>query len=403
MLYLRTGGNGSGKTLLSLKDIRALQLETNRPVCFNIRPADDPNNPDKPYCNLKPETIAEFGWKPFRFEDWQAQEDGTIFLIDECHNDMPKRPNGSKPPAHIGMLAEHRARGFDFFLLTQHPSNFDTFVQKLVQAPGWHQHIKRLAGALPVANVIQWDAVNLQCEKAGSGKSGEVKTRPYPKEVYNWYNSSVLHTGKTRIPKAAIILVLCLFAVPFLLWSGFGSMSKKKEAEAVASAQLKASSVDDSSSKIKPVTAAEYVASFEPRIPGLAITAPRYDQVQKVTQAPKPAACIDGIRPGSNGVRSCECWTQQATVLPVPEPLCRQIAKGGYFDDTLPVPQTNVQQPKLPSPMATPAPIASAEPEGLTVLASSGHGVRDSAYLAERNAATISMEEKAKQAKTSTN
>jgi zona occludens toxin len=176
MLYLRTGGNGSGKTLLTLKDVRELQLQTKRPVCYNLRPADHPTKPNTPYCNLKPEVIEEFGWKGIHFKDWEAQESGTIFVIDECHYDMPKGGT-AKPPQHIERLTEHRSRGFDFFLLTQHPSNIDVFVRKLVQAPGWHQHIKRLAGALAVANVVQWDAVNLQCEQAGSGKSGEVKTR----------------------------------------------------------------------------------------------------------------------------------------------------------------------------------------------------------------------------------
>lgn len=391
MIYLRTGGNGSGKTLLTLKDVRALQLETGRPVCINIRPATDKDNPNKPYCNLNPEVIADFGWTPFRFPDWQAQADGTIFLIDECHYDLPLRAGSASPPPYIQRLTEHRSRGFDFFLLTQHPSNFDGFVRKLVQAPGWHQHIKRLGGALPVANVIQWDAVNTNCEKAGSGKSGEVSTRPYPTEVYKWYKSAVLHTGKKRIPKMVYVLGACVVLVPLLFWLAVGSLTKKEDAPAkTGAATVFAAGQGMSQPGAKVMTASEYVASYEPRVPGLALTAPRYDAVQQVTQAPKPAACIDGVRPGT-GVRSCLCWTQQATALPVPEDLCRQIAKGGYFDDTLPVQQQGQQMP--PQPLARAQPI-STQPDGVTQLASTGYGLRDSGRIAQRNAETLSIAEK---------
>jgi zona occludens toxin len=81
MLYLRTGANGSCKTLFTLWDVRKLQLETNRPVCINGR------------FKIKPEKLAEFGWRVIEFKDWEDQPDGTIFLIDECHNDMPLRSN----------------------------------------------------------------------------------------------------------------------------------------------------------------------------------------------------------------------------------------------------------------------------------------------------------------------
>lgn len=162
MLYLRTGSNGSCKTLFTLADVRALQVKSGRPVAWNGR------------FKLKPEKETEFGWKRIDFKDWQAEPDGTIFLIDECHNDMPKRSAGSAVPEPIRMLAEHRARGFDFYLLTQHPMNIDEFVRRLVGAPGWHQHLKRIFGGSNGTRVLQWDAVNPQCEKDGSGRNAQI-------------------------------------------------------------------------------------------------------------------------------------------------------------------------------------------------------------------------------------
>jgi len=303
MFYLRTGGNGSGKTLLTLQDVRELQLETNRPVCFNLRPADHPEKPNTPYCNLKPEIIKQFGWTGIHFEDWESQAPGTIFLIDECHYDLPKRGTG-KPATHIERLTEHRALGFDFFLLTQHPSNIDVFVRKLVQAPGWHQHIKRLAGALPVANVIQWDAVNLACEQAGSGKSGEVKTRPYPKAVYSWYDSAQLHTGKVRIPKAVFVLVACVVAIPLLFIRGITGVAKREDAEKSSSAVVASGTARTRDVLPRFQSPGDYVSAYAPRVEGLMHTAPAYDGMTSPRRVPVPAACISS---SSGCPRSIRC------------------------------------------------------------------------------------------------
>ena len=35
-------------------------------------------------------SVKIFGWKQIDFKDWQTVPDGAIFLIDECHNDMPR-------------------------------------------------------------------------------------------------------------------------------------------------------------------------------------------------------------------------------------------------------------------------------------------------------------------------
>lgn len=341
MLYLRTGGNGSGKTLFTLEDVRKLQLETGRPVCINIRPANDPEKPNKPYCNLKQSTIEEFGWKLIRFEDWEKQDKGTIFLIDECHYDLPMRPASSKVPPHIARLTEHRSSGFDFFLLTQHPKNIDSFVRNLVQAPGWHQHVKRLAGAAPLSNFVQWDAVNLQCEQFGSGKNAQIKTRPFPKEVYGWYDSAYIHTGKVRIPKQLIIFVVCLIGAPTLLYMGFskatGGVGGAKSTDlSTKSAPGQASGSTSSSGK--PKTAAEYVVSYTPRIGTFMHTAPAYDGLTAPKRVPVPAACIEMPSKG------CKCYTQDATPYPADLAMCRDLVAHGAFLAFQPEGENRMQQ-----------------------------------------------------------
>ena len=104
MLYWVTGSNGTGKTLNTLKWVRDLQKKyPERKVFYNGR------------FKLKPEKEIEFGWEKFDFKDWENKPDGSIFLVDEAHNDLPVRPAAQKPPEYIAKLAEHRIRGFDFF------------------------------------------------------------------------------------------------------------------------------------------------------------------------------------------------------------------------------------------------------------------------------------------------
>jgi zona occludens toxin len=364
MLYLRTGANGSCKTLFTLKDVRELQLATGRPVAWNGR------------FKLKPEKELEFGWKKIEFKDWQAEQDGTIFLIDECHNDMPLRPNSAAVPEQIRMLAEHRARGFDFFLLTQHPANIDNFVRKLIGSPGWHQHLKRVFGASTATRVLQWDAVNMNCEKDGSGKAAQISTRTQPKEVYGWYDSAMLHTGKRKIPmKFWVLLIAPVLAIAAGWYASTRLMSMGKGQDpAAASAGAGAVAggpVSGGGDRQRPMTQAEYIASYQPRIGGLMHSAPAYDKLTEPRRVPVPAACIEVTRELVNGgAVGCRCYTQDATPYPVDLAMCRQLVAQGAFlafqpeGDRRPSEQP---QARLPAPENH-----FAAPSGLSVIDAGG-------------------------------
>lgn len=313
MLHLTTGGNGAGKTLFTLKEVRERQLKENRPVFHNGR--------------FK--LTADFGWKEIDFKDWQDCPDGSIFMIDECHNDMPVRRSGSDVPDAIKMLAEHRRRGMDFYLITQHPGNIDLFVRRLISSPGWHRHLKRTFGAQLVSQ-LEWSAVNIDCEKPGSGASGTVTTRPFPTEVYTWYESAMLHTGKKKVPFQVWLLGAIAVALPvlgYMAWTTVGKTSINKAGTAASASPAASAATGTAQAPANRVqTPAEYVASFVARVPGLPHTAPRYDDVTKPTTAPIPSACI------ATKTR-CECYTQQGTKLQTPADLCRQFVANGYFQD----------------------------------------------------------------------
>lgn len=319
MLYLVTGANGAGKTLNTLKWVREQSVKENRPVCHNGR-----------FDAVEGGELQS--WKKVDFKDWQSEPDGTIFLIDECHNDLPIRPNGSTPPDHVRMLAEHRKRGFDFYLVTQHPQNIDIFVRRLIGPPGWHRHLKRTFGA-DLVSVLEWSAVNGQCEKEGSGTTGTVTMQAFPKEVYTWYRSASLNTGKKRIPKAVWMLGACAVLVPLLGYYAFSKVysnvtKQAKPATDVVATQFGAivpNHLQSASTKSK-LTAEEYIKERVARVSDFAHTAPLYDDVTRPTEAPYPAACVQMGK-------TCKCYTQQATLLQVSGTVCLQIVAQGFFMD----------------------------------------------------------------------
>ena len=102
MFYLVTGGVGTGKTLFTLDWVRKLQKETGRPVCYCL------DGRGETVLRLKGEAL-EFGWKEIDFATWENQEDGTIFILDECHELLPvmlppyssPRPSRNKPPGPL--------------------------------------------------------------------------------------------------------------------------------------------------------------------------------------------------------------------------------------------------------------------------------------------------------------
>lgn len=320
MLYLTTGANGSCKTLLTLPLVRDLQVKEGRPVCTNGR-----------FELLR----DDFGWKVIDAQKWQDEPDGTIFLFDECHNDFPVRGKGDVP-GYVAALAEHRRRGFDFFLITQHPMNIDAFVRRLIGTPGWHRHLKR-SPVGDLVSVVTWSAVNTQCEKAGSGSSGEVKMVPMPKEVYSWYRSASLHTAKPRIPKAVYVLGGAVVLVPALVWLAWSKLAAWGErAQARTSVTAAGPAGAASSARVaggRPVvrTVRDWVAEHRARVEGLAYTAPRYDAITAPVRAPVIVGCWSQ---GGDGW----CISQQGTRLDVPAQVRDAFIQRGHFLDFDPGP-----------------------------------------------------------------
>ena len=390
MLYLTTGGMGAGKTLYTLSWVRALQLATDRPVAIH-QVHDKREDKMKPRITLQGEALS-WGWKVIDFENWADEPDGTIFIIDECHEVMPTRGATAKAPSpHIQDLASHRHRGFDFYLITQHPKNMDSFVRRLIADPGWHRHIKRRRGA-DFASVLEWPNVTEKCESNTAGKTATVTSGRYPKEVFDWYVSASIHTAKFRFPKQLYFIIAAIVLVPLLIGGAVYYLKNVRGSVDTASAkpsglmpslnlgsqQVAAGQTGDK----RPLTNAEYAEQFMPRLPGLPHTAPRYDELTNPMRAPYPAACMH-----SKKRDECKCFTQDATPLDVPMKLCLQIVKDGIFldwkDPAANRSQALFEDPK-PAPDVAHAPPAS---PSRSMDGSAGYTER----LAARNAAVSSV------------
>jgi zona occludens toxin len=179
-----------------------------------------------------------------------------------------------------------------------------------------------------MVSVLEWSAVNPNCEKDGSGKTGTVTMQAFPKEVYGWYKSASLHTGKKKLPAKLWVFLACVLLIPLLIWFASSKLLAKTEAKVQAKtaseAQAQANAMPQQvAAKLTPD---QYIQERSPRLKDFPHTAPAYDEVTKPTVAPYPAACI------TMG-KTCKCYTQQATLLQVSGPVCLQIVAQGFFVD----------------------------------------------------------------------
>lgn len=333
MITLSTGLPGNGKTLFMLWYIQAKAKKENREVYYhNVK-------------NLNTDAVGP--WMEFDPENWMDLPHGSIILIDECQEVFPRKPNGAVLPGFYSELAKHRHKGFDIFLVTQHPTLIDNFVRRLV---GQHFHSVRKFG-LQRSTVYEWSACQPAPETVASHKSAVVLKWKYPKEVFGWYKSAEVHTVKRSIPAKLVLAILFVFSVigvgVFVMHRYKHRYDKPEVAAASAGARPGAAGgvVGSAPGVVAPAGAvpdpsADPVADLKryaweqtPRVTGLPQTAPKYDELTKPTRVPVPAMCVQIGTPGVGHEVRCKCYTQQATPMNVEFGMCMEFARNGVFRD----------------------------------------------------------------------
>lgn len=312
MIYLITGLPGNGKTLYSLWHIRERAKKENRQVYISGVP-----NLAIPDWNQIDEEQAK---------DWHSLPDGSIIVIDEAQRIFRPRAGRGEPPPHVANLETHRHKGFDIYLITQHPSLIDQNVRRL---SGTHRHIQRTFG-LSRAVIHEWGEVHLDCELRRTDSSKTVWN--YPKDVYSLYKSAELHTHKAQLPKQVWYIVICvaiLVALSVFLYQRISARASGDAPGTENKAPAKSPASDltaKSSGRDEPLTTDEYIAALTPRIPNLPHTAPRYDKITEATDAPYPVGCF------TVGDK-CKCVTQQGTPFKTTPDICQNFVRNGFFKD----------------------------------------------------------------------
>lgn len=309
MIYLTTGLPGAGKTLYTIAVVKELAEKENRPVF---------------YSGIQDLALP---WTSIEADKWMDCSDGAIIVIDECQRIFRPRGNGSKVPEYVSALETHRHRGFDIFLVTQHPMLVDSNVRRLTER---HSHISRRFG-LQRTTVLQFESCKDQ-PLAQMAQAQRLEWK-YPKEVFSFYKSAEAHTVKRRIPMQYYLIGIVPLLVIASLWyfiqrhysSGKLVIPGTDHLVAESAATSTAPKPGTTNDKPKALTTSDYVAAYTPRLDGLAYTAPIYDEVTKPQEAPVPVACIESKSKG------CRCYSQQGTRLDMPDSICVQIVQKGFF------------------------------------------------------------------------
>lgn len=320
MIELITGLPGNAKTLHAIGYVKAWAERESRPVF---------------YSGIKDCKVP--GWVELDPVKWMDCPQGSIIFIDEAQKTFRNRSIGSNPPLHVTELEEHRHRGVDFVMITQHPSLVDPAVRKLTQT---HKHLVRIFG-MEASTVHKWTAVKDNPEKPASRRDSEKTKWVFDKSLYSLYHSADQHTFKRQIP----MRLKLLFFVPVLLVAAayfvYTKVSPKKSG-AVSSVATSAPSPRQVTPALSSATpqhldpladAREYVYRETPRVVGLQHTAPKYDELTKPTRVPVPAACIQVGSLQSEKGASCKCYSQQGTPMNVEISMCMGFARNGYFQE----------------------------------------------------------------------
>lgn len=312
MLYLITGQPGNGKTLYTLGLVEQFRKDE--------AAAGRPGRPV--YQSGIPELTLD--WLPLDDpKEWPKLPDGSIVVIDECQRVFPPRKVGAEVPPHVREFETHRHRGFDVFLITQHPQLLDIAVRKLT---GRHYHLRRTFGQ-EVSTVYQWEEATDPNER-GKRNTALTSRFKFPRERFTWYKSAEVHTVQKKLPwKPISVLVGSLLAIAGLAWFAWARLMG--EPEAVAS--------DAAPDQLE--VAHEFVAHWEasamvPRVPLWPWSAPYYDHVAKVVNAPAITGCMS-MKIGSR--IDCTCNDNQGAVVDVATHDCLAFIRRGRFDPTQPV------------------------------------------------------------------
>lgn len=311
MIKVLTGLPGAGKTLRMIALIDEA-IKAGRPVyVYGV------------------EGLQPGGWEVLDDPNrWQDLPDGSAVFIDEAQKVWPSRRAGDPIPP-VSALSEHRHRGFDFTLTTQHPTMLDSYVRKLV---GEHQHVVRIFGG-KAARLFIWQEMHDDPQSLATRDRSVSTVWRYPVALFQRYKSASLHTVKARIPARLLAIPFLVAIAGFLAWTGVDAISSIGEDSKLLRGEVGptpparqgplASHLSGTAPAGVPAQLLPYVDRMRPEVKALPWTAPAYADRAPVSEP--DVYCI-------STPNSCTCLTEQGTRLAVDAPTCRYIARHGVYN-----------------------------------------------------------------------
>lgn len=320
MIYLVTGVPGAGKTLNTIKWI-------NEDSQFRGR--------DIYYHRVKELTLPWSELTEDQVKDWESLPDGSVIFVDEAQYSFPKSNSRGEAPEYIRNLTEHRHRGFDFILVTQHPSLINVDLRRLVQS---HVHYHRSLG-LSFTKKFSWERFVTDPTNKTDQAEASVTRVKFDKEYFGCYKSAEVHTAKPRIPfrvwsSLAIIFGVIILSIMFFFKKKADYLGPQEPVNQSASLesqpdQALSGSSFDSDSDEDYLTKEEWAEKYTPRFSDIPWSAPAYDEAIEVKSVPRPQCMMWESGPK---IGECTCYTQQATKLNISYDACVNYVKYRYFD-----------------------------------------------------------------------
>ena len=343
MFVLRTGLQGNGKTLNTIKEVDAKAAKDGRVVYYhNIRGF----NPDHEAIQAE--------W--LEFDNpllWHELPQNAMVVIDEAQTFFRVRPPTSAVPAYASALETMRHRGHELHCITQNPGLIDVHFRKLCNS-----HIHYVRGHKgKVVKRWEFERVNMDVEKRNDFADGESTRVLLDKTYFGVYESVAegsQHHMKFKPPRALFVLLACVLFIGFFGYKFYQNRLAPQESTASEFSQVsdvQSSGLPLQSGVKKLVTTEEYVELRVPRFSDVPSSAPIYDDLAAPVTYPK-LYCLSTSDPNlvanrpvatvQDGI-SCQCYTQQTTKFHTTFDFCISAARDGYFDHAKPdrQPQNN--------------------------------------------------------------
>ena len=365
MFVLRTGLQGNGKTLNTIKEVDAKAAKEGRPVYYHNIRGFNPNA-----------EVLEAVWQEFdEPQKWHELPQNALIVIDEAQTFFRVRPAGSAVPAYASALETMRHRGHELHCITQNPGLIDTHFRKLCNS-----HIHYVRGHKgKVIKRWEFERVNMDVEKKNDFTDGQATRVLLDKKYFGVYQSVAEgseHHMKFKPPRALFVLIICVLGIGYF---GYGIYERriappKPQADPVEQARATSPTGEPVAQQPAPSNAAplspeEYVALRVPRLPDVPSSAPIYDEITRPVTYPRLSCMYStdqqmvarnhkrlvlGYRDGK--VYGCRCNTQQGTRAVVSFEACMAYVEEGAFDpakpDRLPDPSTDQYQTQPGQPPA---------------------------------------------------